>query len=273
MTIPPCPYARFRPQSQPSPGIPLAARSVGHHTVKAGWQDTPFEIEHVVFLWGIQGEGRVGYGNDFTVLPANHIAVLLPGMIQSIEAGDEDWEYCWWTMDGPAAVELTRGFGFAAGVRQVGPAPLDQIFRLDQEIRKAGRIGEIGAGACVYRLLTTAAQATQSLGAERVNPLSTKVEELIEKHWAEAGYGVDAIAAEIGIHRSTLSRRFSAATGSTLIAHLNAVRLQHAMGMLGDAGITVAEVAERCGFKDVTYFCRVFKQQLGVTPSQFRRRR
>jgi AraC-like DNA-binding protein len=50
------------------------------------------------------------------------------------------------------------------------------------------------------------------------------------------------------------------------------VRLQHAMGMLGDTGTTVAEVADRCGFNDVTYFCRVFKQQLGVTPSQFRKR-
>lgn len=251
----------------------MAARSVGHHTVAADWQDRPFDIEHVVFLWGIKGEGRVGYGDAFTAMPANHIAVLLPGMEQRIEAGDEEWEYCWWTMDGPAAAELTQGFGFEAGIRRAGPAPLDQIFRLDQEIRKAGRVGEIGAGACAYRLLATAAQACQSLGAERINPMSTKVEQLIEKHWAEAGYGVDAIAAEIGIHRSTLSRRFAAATGSTLIAHLNAVRLQHAMGMLGDTGTTVAEVADRCGFNDVTYFCRVFKQQLGLTPSQFRRRR
>ena len=134
----------------------------------------------MVFLWGIKGEGRVGYGENFSAIPADHIAVLLPGMNQRIEAGDEDWEYCWWTMDGPLAKQLTYGFGFQAEVRRAGPAPLDQIFRLDKEIRKAGRVGEIGAGACAYRLLATAAQACRSGGAERIHPLSTKVEELIE---------------------------------------------------------------------------------------------
>lgn len=269
-----CPYARFRPCEHASPEIPLGARSVGHHRVTAGWKDQVFEVGHVIVLWGVFGRGRVALGGEFRELPAEHLVVLFPGATQRLEASiDEEWEYCWWTMDGPQAEVLTRGFGFGEEIRQAGPAPLDQIFRLDKEIRRPGLVGEIGASACTYRLLATAAQACRTSGASWLDPVLAGVEELVEEHWAEAGYGVEAIAAAVGMHRSTLSRRFRASTGMTLISHLNAVRLQNAMGMLksGSDARTVSEVAARCGFRDLTYFCRVFKSQVGVTPGEFRK--
>lgn len=268
-----CPYARFRPREHASPEIPLGARSVGHHRVAAGWKDQIFEVAHIIVLWGVFGRGRVALEGKFVELPAEHLVVLFPGATQRLEASiDEEWEYCWWTMDGPQAEALTAGFGFGKKILRAGPAPLDQIFLLDKEIRRPGRVGEIAASASVYRLLATAAQACRTHGASRLDPLLATVEELVEAHWAEADFGVEAIAAAIGMHRSTLSRRFRSATGMTLISHLNAVRLQNAMGMLKGGTDTVSQVAAGCGFSNSPYFCRVFKDQLGVTPGQFRKR-
>ncbi|MGM7628888.1 AraC family transcriptional regulator [Serratia marcescens] len=40
--------------------------------------------------------------------------------------------------------------------------------------------------------------------------------------------------------------------------------------MLKKYRFRLEEVANRCGFTDVNYFCRVFKQKTGLTPSQYR---
>lgn len=40
--------------------------------------------------------------------------------------------------------------------------------------------------------------------------------------------------------------------------------------MLKKYRFRLEEVASRCGYTDVNYFCRVFKQKTGLTPSQYR---
>lgn len=267
-----CPYARFRPQPKPSADIPLGARSVGHHQVKSGWLDDSFQIEHVVFLWSIRGQGNVGIDDQFEILPPNHIAVLLPGLMQRLRATSvEQWEYCWWTMDGPSAESLTTGFGFTEpGIQKAGPPPLDLVFRLDQQIRRPGLPGEIQASATAYQLLATAARECRPGNSHLEDPLQVRVEQLIDEHWADAGYNIDSIATATGVHRSTLSRRFHAATGMTLVSHLTSVRLQNAMNLLKTTSLSICEIAFACGFRDANYFIRVFKKQTGKTPGEFR---
>ena len=72
---------------------------------------------------------------------------------------------------------------------------------------------------------------------------------------------MDVIASELGIHRSTLSRRFSAASGAPLIDSLVASRMQHAMGMLREPGKSVGEGASESGYEDANYFCRIFRRR------------
>jgi len=56
---------------------------------------------------------------------------------------------------------------------------------------------------------------------------------------------------------------------------LGSARLQNAMGMLRSGSDNASEVATRtcCGFSNITYLCRVFEKQLGVTPGTFRKSR
>ena len=120
--------------------------------------------------------------------------------------------------------------------------------------------------------LAYAARACSTGGTDAGDRLVVMVERFIQQRWSEPGFGVDAIASELGIHRSTLSRRFSAATGAPLIDSLVATRMQHAMSMLRGARKSVGEVASECGYGDANYFCRIFKEKIGMTPSQFRKR-
>lgn len=51
----------------------------------------------------------------------------------------------------------------------------------------------------------------------------------------------------------------------------DAIRLDYAKEYLNSGYYTVSEIAEKCGFDDVSYFVRFFKKNVGVTPGEFRR--
>lgn len=80
----------------------------------------------------------------------------------------------------------------------------------------------------------------------------------------------DSIADRFNLSASHLSRLFRQQGHMRLADYISWVRLERAKFMLRKYRFHLAEVSERCGYQDVNYFCRVFKQKTGVTPSQYR---
>ena len=61
---------------------------------------------------------------------------------------------------------------------------------------------------------------------------------------------------------------FKQETGQTFRQYLRAIRLNQAENMLNNGIYNVSETAAECGFSDVFYFSKVFKEQRGLTPSE-----
>ena len=69
---------------------------------------------------------------------------------------------------------------------------------------------------------------------------------------------------------SHFSRRFRAEFGETFARYKLKCRIERACELLLVPGLTVSDVATLVGFTDPSYFTRVFRQSVGLTPSQFR---
>lgn len=80
----------------------------------------------------------------------------------------------------------------------------------------------------------------------------------------------ESIAARFSISANHLSRLFRQQGHMTLADYITWVRVDRAKFMLKKYNFKLNEVALRCGFKDVNYFCRVFKHRTGRTPSNYR---
>ncbi|NDK15223.1 MAG: helix-turn-helix domain-containing protein [Armatimonadetes bacterium] len=77
--------------------------------------------------------------------------------------------------------------------------------------------------------------------------------------------------AEVGhMSRRTLSRAFRNATGCSPLDYLVRVRIHHAMELLKEADLSIAEVARRVGFADSNYFSRQFRALVGSSPRGYR---
>ena len=70
-----------------------------------------------------------------------------------------------------------------------------------------------------------------------------------------------------------LNRLFKRHTGQTIFGYLNALRIERAKQLLSTGFYSIAEIAEKTGFRDVYYFSRVFKKLTGVTPGEYREQR
>ena len=82
---------------------------------------------------------------------------------------------------------------------------------------------------------------------------------------------VDAIAAEMNISTSTLRRRLSRMLSVTPKTYAQRVRMQQARYLLQNySELTVAQIADRCGYTQLPNFTRAFKNFFGIMPSAAR---
>jgi transcriptional regulator GlxA family with amidase domain len=82
---------------------------------------------------------------------------------------------------------------------------------------------------------------------------------------------VAAVAAALGIPERSLERRFKAATGCTLLAHAQNLRIEEAKRLLESDRRSFDEIAVAVGYENPAFFRRLFKRRTGLTPGDYRR--
>ena len=76
----------------------------------------------------------------------------------------------------------------------------------------------------------------------------------------------------IPLSRSTLENRFRVSLGRTIHAEIQRVQVEQARQLLMHTDLLIKQIAVRCGFKYVPYLTRVFRQHVGLSPGEYRRR-
>ncbi len=112
---------------------------------------------------------------------------------------------------------------------------------------------------------------TEQLQASRT--LGESIRHLLEGYMLD-GYGshypsLEQIADMLHISSRALRNRL-AKEGISFRELLSTCRIDKAKLLLEDDNLTVAIIGERLGYKDTANFCRAFKRETGVSPSEFR---
>src|SRR5690606_11690597 len=80
------------------------------------------------------------------------------------------------------------------------------------------------------------------------------------------------IAGQIPMSEGQFCRFFKSMTRQTPIEYLNSYRIRRAGELLLDPSYSISSVALDVGFDHMSYFVKVFRQQMNCAPSQYRRR-
>lgn len=97
-----------------------------------------------------------------------------------------------------------------------------------------------------------------------------RVREAIETHLADTGFTVEQLCKTVFMSHSQLHRKLDALTGCSPNKFIRIIRLSKAKQLLSNTADSIASIALDCGYNDPGYFARVFKQEYGVTPQEWR---
>lgn len=98
-----------------------------------------------------------------------------------------------------------------------------------------------------------------------VGPALEAIQTEPAKSWTVA-----SLAAEAGVSRALLAKRFNEVVDEPPMSYLASWRMELAEDLLTDPGKTIAQVARAVGYADPFGFSAAFKRRKGLSPTEFR---
>lgn len=102
------------------------------------------------------------------------------------------------------------------------------------------------------------------------NAFVTRAKEIVEAHLDDFDFDVEKFCRALMMSHAQVHRKLSALTGLSANRFIRSVRLSKAKTLLKTPEITITAVAFDTGFNDPSYFGKVFKQEFGLTPAEWR---
>jgi YesN/AraC family two-component response regulator len=78
------------------------------------------------------------------------------------------------------------------------------------------------------------------------------------------------IASASGLSAPYFSTIFKDEMGENLSNYLNRLRIEKAATMLTETGKALGAIADECGFEDQSWFSKIFKLYMGISPGKYR---
>jgi AraC family transcriptional regulator len=96
-----------------------------------------------------------------------------------------------------------------------------------------------------------------------------KVRELLHERFTEP-FSLAKIAAAVEVHPAHLARTFRRFHRQTIGDYVRRLRIEFARARLSSSADPISSIALAAGFYDQCHFTRTFKNQLGMTPAEYR---
>ena len=96
------------------------------------------------------------------------------------------------------------------------------------------------------------------------------VKNYIYQHYGE-DLSLEMLAEKVYLSSGYLSFIFKKETGMNLNRFIRVFRMEKAKELLCSTNMKVAQVSEKVGFSNVSYFCRSFREYYGSSPESYRK--
>jgi len=98
-----------------------------------------------------------------------------------------------------------------------------------------------------------------------------KVTEYIKKNYSSPGLSVKVIAAACHMNPAYLGQLFKKKMGCSLTEYIHDIRIEQAKRLLKETDQITESIAKQTGFKDRSYFCKIFKRKTGLNPGDYKK--
>ena len=150
------------------------------------------------------------------------------------------------------------------------------ILEILQEIRKEGEKKEAGYREMVRShliriLLLTIRRLEDADFTTGKKKISSYLTSYVSAHYSEE-ISLTAFSEKMGYSLPYVSKCFREEMGISFVEYLQAYRVSQACRLLLSENLSLPQVAESVGYRDLKFFSQVFKSVVGVPPGSYRKR-
>ena len=81
---------------------------------------------------------------------------------------------------------------------------------------------------------------------------------------------IDNVAEFFFISKYHLCRTWKKSLGISLVSYLNMIKIKAACSFIDQGNKKITDIAMKCGFNSSAYFCKVFKEETGLSPREYK---
>lgn len=101
------------------------------------------------------------------------------------------------------------------------------------------------------------------------NSILTPAINKIHSNFNDSELTIETLASLSHVSECYFRKKFHQAFGISPKKYINNQRIKYAMQLLKESNKTITEIADACGFSNVYYFSKTFKEHLSVTPTEY----
>lgn len=228
-----------------------------------------------LLMFCTQGCGWVQTPAGRVSVDAGDTVVLPQGLTHSYAADERTpWTLYWVHFQGRDAQDFVEhlliedGYRIHSGVEPSLLTGFEQMltvgstgYRLDAFIGAANRLRHLLAEFALCR----DRQRGQNMGAMRLLELQSFMRERVS-----SSLSLQELAAFTGLTPQHFATRYKAETGYSPMRHFLHMKMEAACRLLDSTQHSVKFIAANLGYVDPLYFSRMFRQTVGLSPSQYR---
>ena len=219
----------------------------------------------------LRGEMLLTVNESEVILREGEWALILSNQIHSFSVGKSS--LAWVAVFSEDFIPEFASFIKDKQGSSVRFSPTEEINELVRENLIIGTSSFLMKRACLYALCDQyLKQVDLELRKNKNDALICRVLDYIETHFHE-DITLQTVAYEFGYEYHYLSRLLNRGYSISFKQTLNEYRINHAIDLLGQGGMTVTEIATACGFQSIRSFNDVFLSITGLSPTEYRKKR
>ena len=149
------------------------------------------------------------------------------------------------------------------------PFQRDELMAVLEGLIENRRRVQARFSSALFQPLELPESAVQETVAE--NAFMQNIRTFVEAEISNPQLSLDDICREAGMSRSNLHLKFTALAGMPPMQYVRLLRLRKAKELLAGGDLNVSEAAFATGFDDPKYFSRLFSEEYGISPAQWRK--
>jgi AraC-like DNA-binding protein len=151
------------------------------------------------------------------------------------------------------------------------PERLERLFRTFLDDQETGLLHPYAANLLTTLMLVEVTQASEERPAnpDDLNAVATWAHTFIRINY-DRPITTSKVAEALGYNADYLGRIYRHVYGCTLTEAIHRRRVSRACDFLLDSGLTIEQIALKCGFTDPDYFRRVFRRFMQISPGDYR---